>query len=206
MSPSDLETDTDPQGIGEPQSIWDAQGLWQAQKKELDPVTLAHIHAKAVNFEKQVHLRTATNYLAIGFGIVAASAAAALLPRLPWLMRAGEILMVLGLVFVAWQLFRRTAPQSLPLLGESLMDTYRRQLIRQRDAARTEFWWSILPTVPGLLLMFVGIWLKGPAPGGTLRFYLSMMLLPVLLTLGFSLAAYLIGRNVQRLQKLIDEL
>jgi hypothetical protein len=200
MSPSDREPDIDPQGI------WDPQGLWQAQTKELDAMTLAHIHAKAMTFEKQVQLRTALGYLTIGFAIVAASAAAALLPHLSLLMRAGEICMVLGLVFAGWQLFRRTSPQSMPLLGESLMDTYRRQLIRQRDAARTEFWWSILPTIPGLLLLFVGIWIKGPAPGGALRFYLSMMLLPVFLTLGFGFAAYLIRRNVQRLQKLIDEL
>jgi hypothetical protein len=198
--PSDHQPDTDPQGT------WDPQGLWQAQTKELDPVTLAHIHAKAVTFEKQVHLRTACGYLAMGFGIVAASASAALLPKLSLLMRAGEVCLVLGLVFSAWQLFKRTAPQSLPLLGESLIDTYRRQLVRQRDAARSEFWWSILPTLPGLALVFVGIWLKGPAPGGTLRFQLSIVALTVMLTVGFSFAAYLIRRNVQRLQKMIDEL
>jgi hypothetical protein len=198
--PSDHEPDIDPQGV------WDPQGLWQAQTKELDPVTLAHIHAKAVTFEKQVHLRTALNYLAIGFGIVVASVVAALAPHQSMIMRAAYLCMILGLVFTAWQLFKRTSPQSLPLLGESLMDTYRRQLIRQRDAARTEFWWAILPTTPGLALMFVGLWLKGPAPGGGLRFYLSMTILPVLLTLGFGFAAYLINRNVQRLQKMIDAL
>jgi hypothetical protein len=206
MSPSDREPDTDPQGTWDPQGVWDPQGLWQAQTKELDTVTLAHIHAKAITFEKQVHLRTTAGYLAIGFAIVVSSAAAALVPHQSLIMRASYICMIVGLVFTAWQLFRRTAPQSMPLLGESLMDAYRRQLVRQRDAARTEVWWSLLPIVPGLLLMFAGIWLKGPAPGGAQRFYLSMMILPVLLTLGFSFAAYLIRRNVQRLQKLIDEL
>lgn len=200
MSPSDLEPNDEPQGI------WDPQGLWQAQTKELDAVTLAHIHAKATTFEKQVHLRTALGYLTIGFSIVLASAVAAFLPHQPWLMRAGYICMILGLVYAALQLFKRTAPQSLPLLGESLVDTYRRQLVRQRDAARTEFWWAILPTVPGLVLLYAGLWVKGPAPGGILRFYISMMVLPVFLAVGFSFAAYLIRKNVKRLQKMIDEL
>jgi hypothetical protein len=200
MSPSDLDSDTDPQGV------WDPQGLWQAQTKELDPVTLTHIHAKAVTFEKQVHLRAALNALAIGFGIVVASAVAALAPHQTLLMRAGYLCMILGLVFTAWQLFRRAAPQSLPLLGESLADTYRRQLIRQRDAARTEFWWALLPLVPGLMLMLVGLWMKGPASGGAVRFYVSMTIFPVVLALGFGWAAYLIRRNVQRLQKMIDGL
>ena len=200
MSPSDLESDVDPQGI------WDPQGLWQAQNKELDPMTLAHIHAKAMTFDKQVHLRTTLGYLGLGFGIVVASGVAAFVPHQSLIIRAGYVCMIMGLVFAAWQLFKRTAPQSMPLLGKSLMDTYRRQLIRQRDAARTEFWWSILPTVPGLALMLVGLWVKGPAPGGLQQFYVSMAVLPVFLTLGFSFAAFLIHKNVRRLQKMIDEL
>lgn len=200
MSPSDREPDIDPQGR------FDPQDLWQAQTKELDPVTLLHIHAKAVAFEKQVHLRGGVNALAIGSGIVIATAVAALMPRQPLLMRAGDVFLVLGLVFTAWQLIERTTPQSMPLLGESLTDTYRRQLIRQRDAARTEFWWSVAPTVPGLLLMVAGIWVKGPAPGGELRFQVSMMVLPVFAAVGFMFAGFLIRRNVRRLQKMIDDL
>jgi hypothetical protein len=198
--PSDHQPDTDPQGI------WDPQGLWQAQTKELDTVTLAHIHAKAVTFEKQVHLRTACGYLSFGVAIVVASATAVIVPHQTLLMRAGYLGMILGLVFAGWQLFQRTTPRSLPLLGESLMDAYRRQLIRQRDAARTEFWWAILPLVPGLALMLAGLWVKGPAPGGAERFYVSMAAFPAVLAAGFAFAAYLIRRNVQRLQRMIDEL
>jgi hypothetical protein len=198
--PSDHESDLDPQGV------WDPQGLWQAQSKELDPVTLAHIHAKAVTLEKQVHLRTACGYLSFGFGIVVASATAALAPHQSLLMRAAYLCMILGLVFAGWQLFRRASPQSMPLIGESLMDAYRRQLIRQRDAARTEFWWAILPLVPGLALMLAGLWTKGPPPGGALRFYVSMTVFAAVLAVGFAFAAYLIRRNVQRLQGMIDAL
>jgi hypothetical protein len=198
--PSDHEPDLDPRGV------WDPQGLWQAQTKELDPVTLAQIHAKAVTFEKQVHLRAACGYLSFGFGIVVASATATLAPHQSLLMRAAYLCMILGLVFAGWQLFRRTSPQSMPLIGESLMDAYRRQLIRQRDAARTEFWWAILPLVPGLALMLAGLWIKGPASGGALRFYVSMTVFPAVLAVGFAFAAYLIRRNVQRLQGMIDAL
>jgi hypothetical protein len=57
-----------------------------------------------------------------------------------------------------------------------------------------------------LALLFAGIWVKGPAPGGLQRFYISMAVLPVFLTLGFSFAAFLIHKNVRRLQKMIDDL
>jgi hypothetical protein len=192
--PSNHEPDIDP------------QGLWQSQKKEYDPMTLADIHMKATALEKLVHRRNAREYVAQGMGIVAGSVVL-VLPNLPLLVRAGGVCWILGMVFIGRQLHRRTAPEATPHLGESLVDAYRRQLIRQRDAGRTHFSWYLLPMIPGPALMMVGVWLAGPKPVEPVeRLHTSLLIASALIALTFLSTALYIQWGVRRLQKMIDEL
>jgi hypothetical protein len=189
----------------DPQGSWNPQDLWQAQNKELDPVTLAQIHVKAAAFEKSIHRRNAREYLSLAFAVVFVGVAA-LVPHMHPLGRLGAVCLALGAIFAGWQLYKRGTPQATPLVGESLLDTYRRQLIQQRDIGRTGFWWYILPMIPGPVLIMLGAWLKGPAPGKDLRFYVSMPIAFVALVGAFAFSAWYVRRGVRRLQKMIDEL
>jgi hypothetical protein len=200
MSPSDLDTDIDPPGPLDPQN------LWQAQKKELDAVTLAHIHTKAARFEKLIHRRNALEYLSVGVSIVVTGVVTLLIPHQNLVMRAGAAGIVLGLAFMGWQLHRRTSPEATPRFGESLADAYRRQLVRQRDAGVRSFWWYSFPIIPGPALMLLGVWLRGPVHGDAVRLYVSLGVGAVLLALGLAFSMYLIRAGVRGLQKMIDDL
>jgi hypothetical protein len=192
--PSNHEPDIDP------------QGLWQSQKKEYDAMTLAQIHAQALAFERTVRKRNTIEYVTYAFAIGLA-VAVQFQPKMTPLIRAGIALMVLGMLFVAWQLHRRASAETAPPIGESLVEAYRNQLIRQRDAGRTGFWWYLAPMMPGLAVMVAGLWLKASAAGEPRpRMYLETGLLALVMVGGFTWAAYLIRVGVKTLQKKIDEL
>ena len=195
MSPSDLEPDIDP------------QGLWQSQKKEYDPMTLAQIHAQAASFERLVHRRNAREYIGSGFGLAVAGALVVLLPGPGWVARAGAACLFLGIAYMAWQLHRRTSPDATPQVGESLVEAYRRQLIRQRDAGVTGFWWYLAPLIPGMALMMVGSWFGPHKPGVSIPIaHATILICAAMMVLVLGGTMLYIRRGVRRLQKMIDEL
>jgi hypothetical protein len=185
----------------------DPQGLWQSQKKEYDPMTLAQIHAQALAFERTVRKRNTIEYVTYAFAIGLAVAVGLFAPKMTPVIRAAIALMVLGMIFVGWQLHRRASAENAPPIGESLVEAYRNQLIRQRDAGRTGFWWYLMPLIPGLVVMIAGLWLKQSAAGEPRpRMYLETALLALFMIAGFGWAAYLIRAGVKSLQKKIDAL
>lgn len=80
-------------------------------------------------------------------------------------MQAGAGLIMLAILFVTWQLHRRGSAESTPQAGEALVDAYRRQLIRQRNALRTAGLWYVAPVVPGMALLMLGRWFQLHAAG-----------------------------------------
>jgi hypothetical protein len=121
--------------------------------------------------------------------------------------RAGAGCLFLGLAYVAWQLHRRASPDATPQLGESVVEAYRRQLIRQRDAGRTGFWWYLAPLIPGMTLMLVGSWFGPHRPGASIALaHASVLICSALATLVFGGAMLYIRWGVRRLQRMIDEL
>jgi hypothetical protein len=184
----------------------DPQGLWQSQKKEYDAMSLAQIHNQALAFERTVRKRNTIEYVTYAFAIGLA-VAVEFEPKMTPVIRAGIALMVLGLAFVAWQLHRRASAENAPPVGESLVEAYRNQLIRQRDAGRTGFWWYLAPQFPGLVVLIAGLWLKQSIAGEPRsRLVLETGLLALAMVAGFAWAAYLIRAGVKNLQKKIDEL
>jgi hypothetical protein len=189
---------------GEP-SGFDPQGLWQSQKKEHDPMTLADIHAKARRFEAGTQRRNAIEYIACGVVIV--GFAPMLLNPQSWMMQAGAALIMLAVVFVAWQLHRRGSVEATPQPGETLVDSYRRQLTRQRDAIRTVGLWYIAPLVPGMTLLMLGRWFQSHAHGRSIGQDHAAILISVGLTTLVFLGVWMLNlHGAKRLQKRIDEL
>ena len=81
-----------------------------------------------------------------------------------WIGRAGDVLMVVGVIFVLWQLHRRSSPARTPAGGttESLLEFQRRELARQRDALKAVPVWYLLPCVPGFIVLGLGNTLQAP--------------------------------------------
>ena len=76
--------------------------------------------------------------------------------------RAGDLLMVLALLSVAYRFHRHVRAEVVPsTLGlTNCLEHYRSRLLRQRDLSR-DGWKYFLPFVPGLGLIIVGRALEG---------------------------------------------
>ena len=193
-----------PESFGHEPDI-DPQGLWQGQKKEYDDMSLADIHMKARRFESKIQRRNALEYVACGVVIIGFGPALFTGPH--WLMRAGAGLVMLAVPYVGWQLHRRGAAEGLSAPGETLVDAYRRQLTRQRDALRSVGSWYLAPFVPGLVLLTVGMWLAPPRPGVPIeRKEASLLLGAAVMVVAFAAIWWLNQRGAKRLQRMIDDL
>ncbi len=191
--PSNHEPDIDP------------QGLWQSQKKEYDAMSLADIHLKARGFEKRVQRCNAVEYVACGVVIV--GFAPPLLYGPNWFMKAGAALVMLAVPFVAWQLHRRGSVDASPELGETLVDSFRRQMIRQRDALRSIGSWYLAPFVPGLVFLMIGTWFRTPRPGMSVERLHASLLIADAIMVAILVGVWLLNQwGAKRLQKKIDEL
>lgn len=115
-------------------------------------MTLEQIHARAFQF--QVRRRNRIEYLASAFVILAFSAYVVFLPD-P-VLKIASALVVLGTLYVAFQLHRRGSAQPTPA-AEDALAFHRAELLRQRDALRSAWRWYLLPFAPGLGLFMVGL-------------------------------------------------
>jgi hypothetical protein len=190
---------------GDP-SDFDPQRLWQSQAKEYDAMTLAEIHRNARRLESRVQRRNAVEYVSCGVAIVGFMPAL-LLAGHAWMVQAGAALVMLAVVFVAWQLHRRGSVDASPLPGETLVDSYRRQLTRQRDALRTVGFWYIGPLVPGLTMLLLGMWFQVHRPGVPAgRAHAGILVTAAFAAVVF-IGVWLLNLwAARRLQKRIDEL
>jgi hypothetical protein len=183
----------------------DPQKLWQSQTTEYDPMTLAAIHEKARTFQLKIGRRNAIEYIASVFVIL--GFLPALLHRGSWMMQAGGALTIAATVFVIWQLHRRGSARTVPEAGEPLMDFYRTELIRQRDALRSVSVWYLSPFVPGMALILLGRWFQSHAAQRSLGTdHLIIALVGLIVILVFAVVWLLNQRGAQQLQRRIDEL
>ena len=190
----------------DPQGTWDPQGLWQSQTKEYDAMTLADIRAKAHNFERRINRRNAVEYMACGVVLVGFGAQIPAAPN--WMIRAGAGLVMLATVYIAWQLHRRGSVEATPEAGESLIDSYRRQLVRQRDAIGTVGSWYLAPFLPGMALMILGRWFRAPTkPGVTVEAAHFGLVVASAVCAAVFVGIWLLNlRGAKLLQKRIDDL
>ena len=123
-------------------------------------------------------------------------------------MQAGAGLIMLAILFVAWQLHRRGSTKSTPQPGESLVEAYRRQLIRQRNALRTVGIWYLAPFVPGMALIMLGRWytMRAPARAEIAQDRAIILASSAFVVLVMAAIWLLNLRGARRLQKRIDEL
>ena len=183
----------------------DPQKLWQGQAMEYDPMTLAAIHDKARTFQTRIRRRNALEY--IGAAIAILGFLPTLLLRQSWMMQAGAAMIIVGVVFIVWQLHRRASANALPAAGEPLVDFYRTELIRQRDAVRSVGLWYLAPCVPGMVLLLLGRWFQVRAAHRSVGTdHLIIALMGGIAVLFFAVVWLLNQRGADRLQRRIDEL
>ncbi len=176
------------------------------QSSVTDPVMppIDQLQAGAMQFYRKIRRRNRIEYIACVFVVIVFGAYAIFLPLA--MVRLGAALVVIGTLFVAWQLHYRASAIPPERAGSSSILAFQRaQFVRQRDALASIFWWYMLPLIPGVLLMLFGrLVASGPAA-------LPHSGAPILVTSALCIVIFggvwwLNRRAARRLQKLIDDL
>jgi hypothetical protein len=134
--------------------------VWRQQPQARETMSLEMIRTKANDFDMKVKR----------WSVVGGLTFALLLVKNVWevwvdtdvLERAGDFLLVLALLSVAYRFHRHARAEAVPsTLGlTNCIEHYRSQLLRQRDLSR-EGWKFVLPFVPGFGLIVFGRALEG---------------------------------------------
>jgi Flp pilus assembly protein TadB len=131
----------------------DPKNLWKDQPVSVTTYSPDDLRARLKKQQATFRLRNLLEYVAglfvmVGFG-------ANLLGDAGDLIKAGSGLLILGTVYVMWQLHRRASAPPAPTEGD-LAGFQREQLVRQHEALSTVWRWYLAPFVPGMLILFVG--------------------------------------------------
>jgi hypothetical protein len=145
----------------------DPRNLWQSQKSDEVTITLEQVRARAARFEKRIRRRNFREYAA-GVVVIVFFTVACWLRHLHGWQLAPPALLIAGMIYVMFQLHRRAAVHSVPADADTrtLIAFHRRELERQRDAARRVWNWYLAPFLPGFAAFTAEAWI---ASGVTTR-------------------------------------
>jgi hypothetical protein len=143
----------------------DPKHAWQNSVPVADARSLEEVRAIADKFFRKIRRRNVIEYAACLFVVVAFGRYVFTLPHI--LQKIGSAWIVFATFYAAWQLHRRGSAVSPDQAGRvPIYEFMRAQLVRQRDALRSIFWWYILPFLPGLIMILIGNGLVTPAGNG----------------------------------------
>ncbi len=162
----------------------DPKTLWKGQDMAPQTLTPDTLESRSRRLDNRIRNRNRFEYLAGGIVIIASLLLGGWLllggpVGQPDLMEGGGfVALALGALVSMIQLRRKTGGTSLPDGAQSSVNSYRAELVRQRDALRSVFSWYIAPFLPGFLLIY-GASLLDPSA------ILWAVLLPAAITVAF---------------------
>jgi hypothetical protein len=181
----------------------DPKRAWQSFAPTAEAPSLADVHASADKFYRKIRRRNLVEYAACVVVVVAFGSYVFTLPHI--LQKIGSAWMVLATFYAAWQLHRRGSAASPATAGQmSVYDFARAQLVRQREALSSIFWWYILPFIPGLAMVLIGNGMATPAGQGP-PIWLRWLAL-ALIAGAFAGTWWLNRLGARKLQRRIDEI
>lgn len=129
--------------------------LWRQQHRDavpLDPAALARADA---HFRRRIRRRDRIEYVAglLGAGVFAV--AALLIPD--WGVRVGCAAIILGMLIVLRNLWRRRPAAPDAAFGAPSLAFYRAILVAQRDSLASVWRWYLAPPVPGMVLVLLAV-------------------------------------------------
>lgn len=136
----------------DPKAPW-PKDLWKEQPVSVTTYSPDDLRVRLEKQQASLRLRNLVEYIAGGFVLLAFSTYL-LLPLGP-VIKAASVLLILGTLYVLWQLHRRASAAPPPAEGD-LAGFQREQLVRQHEALKTVWRWYLAPFIPGMLLMFIG--------------------------------------------------
>jgi hypothetical protein len=131
--------------------------LWRSQATESPRISSEDLRRRMRKFERKIFWRNIVEYAAGAVGIATYGYYEWKFPGL--LLRIGSALVILGTLYVMYQLHRRASAE--PVLADLGRSTYvefhQSQLVRQRDALRAIWSWYLLPFIPGFAVFLAGM-------------------------------------------------
>lgn len=180
-----------------------ARESWQATVTEAAPPSMDQVHAGADKFYRRLRLRNMIEYVACVIVVVSFGIYTFTLEHV--LQRLGSAMVVIGTLIAAWQLHRRASAVPPEAAGEMpILDFARVQMVRQRDALASIFWWYILPFVPGMVLLNIGSFAAHP-PKSAMQMFGAVLAVAAMAG-AFGGVWWLNQYWARRLQKHIDEI
>jgi hypothetical protein len=176
----------------------DPRNLWQGQEVEKVILTVDEVRSRAARFERRIHKRNVREYLV---GALMIALFSHQLWRTHGWRATPAVLMIVGIIYVMFQLHRRASARPLPAdVGiRGSIEFHRVELERQRDAARAAWRWYLLPFVPGFA---AGLVVTGIDHG----IDATLIRVGVFFVLGFVGIWALNQRGARRLDRRIQEL
>jgi hypothetical protein len=184
----------------------DLKSLWRDQPIEDCPMTLDNMRKNADVFQTKIRRRNRLEIAATGLVLLVFGFYTWVLPG--WMIKTGSVLVMVGTLWIVWQLRRRASAALLPeSFGMALLEFHRQQLVRQRDAAKSVAWWYIAPVIPGVVMITLGRYFQFHAPGRALAWdHQVVVLCSVIVALTFAIVWLLNAWAAERLQRRIDDL
>jgi len=169
--------------------------------EDASAMTIEEIRARGDYFYKTIRRRNIGEYLAAAYVAGSFSWRAAVAHGA--LVRAADVLVAAGALFVAYQLYRRGSARTIaPALDDtSYAAAYRAELCRQRDALNNVLLWYIGPFVPGLALLVIARTAEGNAAHRTLALAGAAVVAFV-----FAVVWFINAQAARRMQWRIDEM
>jgi len=130
--------------------------LWASQPITPLRPSPEELDRRAHRLDRRVRLRNALEYGAGAIPILVFGAMA--IAHVEPLMRLASVAIVLGVIVVMVGLHRRAGASRAEDWAAPILDHHRAQLVRQRDALASVWRWYLAPLVPGLALLFAGVW------------------------------------------------
>lgn len=183
-----------------------ARHAWQASAADPALPDLSTVRACADRFYRRVRRRNAMEYAAAVVTVIGFSAYILLLPSLA--MRIGSGMIILGVLFVVWQLHRLASATPPPerTATEPILVHQRAALVRQRDALAGILTWYLLPLVPGLLVFTIGPVIERGGMAGLLHAPRATWIVLIGAVVAFVGVWLLNRRGAARLGRMIDEI
>ncbi|MES1198726.1 MAG: hypothetical protein ABUS48_01955 [Pseudomonadota bacterium] len=134
----------------------DPKSLWMHQDVSGAPLSLDKLRERSSWLEKKIRQRNLLEYIAAAIVVPVFTGYALFLPN-P-MVKLGSVMIVVGVLYVMWQLHRRASPGKVDpsAAAASAIAFHRAELERQHQALSKIWRWYLGPMLPGLLVFILG--------------------------------------------------
>jgi hypothetical protein len=134
----------------------DLKSLWMHQDVSRAPLSLDQLRKRAGLLEKKIRQRNMLEYVAVAI-VVLVFAGYAIFLSDP-IVKLGSVMIIVGVLYVAWQLNRRASPGKVdPGATAATAIAFRRAELHRQHQALSKIWlWYLGPMLPGLVVFILG--------------------------------------------------